>query len=303
MSAFSVADHIYSKVNESVVVSGCKRSGTTIMGKLIHSMEHVEYSLEPPMLYMLFPMISELPKITWMQLYEAYLYEDFFMNALAGRAINCNRQDDSSIYNCKSLSEIDSRLSRSFSKKDTQRMGAEAVIAYKLPSIIPFLSLLKDYYPQTKILVMVRDFTEVLYSILSRRWFSPTVDVKSNLIWPYRGSGPLKVPFFVSESDSYWWRQAAEVDRVAYYYIRTYENLSAIPEALVCRYEDLVADPCGTAGYLMQRLKLEEGALTQGIIESIQPRIYSDRDPKLLESIDAGLRDRLDALSQTFKTV
>ncbi len=105
-------------IESAVVITGGGRSGTTILGKLIHTFRNVEYAFEPPMLVALFALLDQLPEPTWKFLYEAYLAEEFLSNALAGRTINTNRVDDSSIHAVKSEVEIEERLSRSWSKQE-----------------------------------------------------------------------------------------------------------------------------------------------------------------------------------------
>ena len=65
-------------------------------------------------------MIEQLESNQWKFLYETYLYEEFLIPALAGRNINCNRQDDSSIYRVKTQTEIETRLNQSHSKSQAE---------------------------------------------------------------------------------------------------------------------------------------------------------------------------------------
>ena len=37
-------------LDKMVIIGGSARSGTTIIGKLIHSLKNIEYQFEPPML-------------------------------------------------------------------------------------------------------------------------------------------------------------------------------------------------------------------------------------------------------------
>ena len=129
-----ISDRAYSSVSNAILISGSARSGTTIMGKVIHSFDGIEYTYEPPLLFSLFPLINQLAEQDWRLLYETYLYEEFMLNSLAGRAINCNRKDDSSIYNVKSESEVASRLQSTLSKNEAEILAKNRTIAYKMPS-------------------------------------------------------------------------------------------------------------------------------------------------------------------------
>ena len=74
--------------------------------------------MNPPMLFTLFSLMEKLNREEWCLLYETYLYEEFMLGALAGRAINCNKSDDSSIYRVKNPQEIEDRLQNSLGKSD-----------------------------------------------------------------------------------------------------------------------------------------------------------------------------------------
>ena len=65
----SLDKKISKKCNEAIIISGGARSGTTIIGKVLHSLKNVEYAFEPPALFALFPLINDLPKKIWKLLY------------------------------------------------------------------------------------------------------------------------------------------------------------------------------------------------------------------------------------------
>ena len=73
-STLTLNKQIFDKCNECIVITGCARSGTTILSKIIHSFSNVELSFEPPMLFSLFPLINKLSQNDWKLLYETYLY-------------------------------------------------------------------------------------------------------------------------------------------------------------------------------------------------------------------------------------
>jgi len=84
-----------------IVITGVGRSGTTILGKIIHSFEGVEYVYEPYTIQALLPLLTTIEKDHWKNLYHSYLYEDIFMGAVAGRNVNLNEMDDSCIIKAK----------------------------------------------------------------------------------------------------------------------------------------------------------------------------------------------------------
>ena len=91
------------------------------MGKVLHSFQSVEYTFEPPTLFSLFSLLPRLDEVEWKLLYETYLYEDFFVNAIAGRNLNLNRNDDSCVYNAKAEAEVDARYEGSLRKAEINK--------------------------------------------------------------------------------------------------------------------------------------------------------------------------------------
>lgn len=291
-------DHrISKKVNETIVVSGSVRSGTTIMGKLIHSLQNVEYVLEPPTMYSLFSLLDLIEEDHWKLIYETYLYEEFLINALAGRSINCNRVDDSSIFNCKSEQLIQSRLIRSLKKTEAERLAHNSTIAYKTPSVLPWLKRLKKYYPGTKIVVMTRGATDVFNSILEKGWFTDEALKNENYVYPNHFKNGIRIPFWVKSEDHDQWIEMNELHRVAYYFIRMNKAIVDKPEYITVKYEDLLADPMGTTKALVEKLDLSFGEKTTELVGSVKRRVHNDRNYGILDDLDTSVRDMVARLS------
>jgi len=275
------------KAGSAIVISGSGRSGTTIIGKLLHSFEGVEYAFEPPMLVSLLPLIESMDAASWRLLYETYVYEEFFINAMTGRAINTNRADDSSIYQVKSAEEIDSRLQRSIRKLEAERLTTAATVAYKLPNVIPFLPRLAEYYPHTRFLIMKRDAVGTINSLIEKGWFSDE-SVRTSMVWPFRLLDGVKIPSWVKEGDDRSWVEMPEIDRCAYYYIRVSEGVEHIPNRIELSYRDLLSDPHATACRLAKVFGLQPGSKTDAIVSSIRPA-DKVRDMDITHRIDPRL--------------
>jgi hypothetical protein len=286
----------FNKCNEAILISGGARSGTTILGKIMHTFQDVEYSFEPPMLFSLFPLLPVLPEHHWKLLYESYLYEEFLMNALAGRGLNCNRADDSSIYNVKKGKLIESRLRQSLRKADAEELAKKSQIAYKMPDVVPFLPQLKRYYSGTWIVIMTRKAPEVFNSILEKAWFSTKALKEKNLIWPNRIVNGLKVPFWVDGKDYQDWCEMDELQRTAYYYLRVNESLKNIPGCIRIRYDDLIEDPKAITKLLTERLNLAWGDKTDHILSTVS-RTRKYRNYKILNKLEPEIREQVEYYS------
>ena len=91
-------------------ITGCARSGTTVLGKILSTLKGVEYAYEPEIFFSLIPLIHNVEKKYWTNIYETYLIEDLFFNLCLGRKINLKKNDDSSIYNSLNKKQIKQKL-------------------------------------------------------------------------------------------------------------------------------------------------------------------------------------------------
>lgn len=296
LKKITLNSHIYHKCNDSIVISGSARSGTTIVGKIIHSFNNVEYAFEPPLLYSLFPLISELNKDHWKLLYETYLYEEFLMSALSGRGINCNREDDSSIYRVKSEKLINERLSKSLRKIDGEKLTIKSRIVYKMPDIVPFLSKLKEYYPDTTVLIVLRKAIYVFNSLLEKGWFSERALREDNLVWPNRSLNGVHIPFWVACGDDKSWCEMDELHRIAYYYVHVNKSVEKIPGYITVKYDDLIENPLSSAKLLAEKLKLRFGEKTLEILGTVKwtPK---NRHMTILEKLKPQIRKQVEHYS------
>lgn len=287
---------IYDKCNEAIVLSGCARSGTTIMGKIIHSFQDVEYCFEPPMLFSIFALLPVLGEKEWRLLYETYLYEEFLINTLAGRGLNCNRADDSSIYPVKTEEIIERRLSTSLRKIDTEIKAQNSKIAYKTTDIVPFIPQLQRYYPGIKIIVMTRNAPEVFNSILEKSWFNSRTLQQENLIWPNRFIKNFRIPFWVDLNDDELWYEMDELHRIAYYYLRINKSINNISGCIIVKYDDLIQDPTATATSLAEMLGLSWGDKTEQILGTVR-RTKKKRNYDILNHLVHEIRDQVEYYS------
>lgn len=277
--------------NNAIMISGSARSGTTLVGKLIHSMQKVEYAYEPPMLTTLFALMEDMNEHSWKLLYEAYIYEEFFLNAIAGRAINCNTEDDSSIYKVKSAQEIEQRLGVYATKTLTQQRALGSVVAFKVPDIVYAIPKLKEYYPSMRVLIVLRDAVDTINSLLAKKWFSVEAQ-NSDLVWPFKIQSGVNVPHWVRIGDEAAWISMSELDRAAYYYIRVNESTTDIPNRVVIKYSDLMKNPLMESERIAGLLKLNFGEMTNKIIKGIA-RTKTPRNKQIISSICSNLRDKV----------
>jgi hypothetical protein len=261
------------------------------MGKLVHSFKGVELDFEPPLLLSLIANINKIQEEVWKNLYQTYIYEDFLINALSGRRINLNKNDDSCIYHVKSKLDIDARLSMGIRKIEAERRAKECKFAFKLPDIVPYLNLIKAIYPLSKFILMSRDANETISSLMIKGWFS-NENLEKNVIWPYVKNNNIIIPFWVNKADSERWVEMSELDRCAYYYLKMAYEIKDQANVLVIRYSELIASPQETAEKICSIYDLKFGCLTNNIIEQIKSyKITSHAN--IMENISKDLLEEI----------
>lgn len=293
--------NIIKKCEEAIIISGSARSGTTIIGKLLHSFKGVEYAFEPPMLFSLFALLPVLPKEEWKLLYETYLYEEFLMNALAGRGLNCNLSDDSSIYRVKDKHLIAERLEQSLRKDEAEKKAETSKLVYKIPGITPFLTRLKKYYPGSTVVIMTRKAFEVFNSIMEKGWFRSETLKRKNRTWPNHFIRELRIPFWVDGPDKVAWYRMNEIERIAYYYLRINRSVSELSDCIIIRYEDFIKSPGRILQKLADRLGLTPGEKTEEILNTVH-LIPKKRDLKILDRLRPELRQEVEYWSEYYST-
>lgn len=265
--------------SRAIYITGATRTGTTMMGRLISSLEGVEYAEEPPLIRILLPMIDELPEENFRMLFEGYLFEDHMMFTIPGRKINVNRFDQSSVYNSKSEAEVAKRLEKSYRRIEIFPMAQERDIAFKLPEVGQYLGPLLTLYPTLRTIVMLRRPESVIASMLEREWFGERELFGISGKWFFRKGFDWNIPDWLPAEEAEAFLAMSEVERCCRYYLFEYENLLATRKALdatpavVVDYDSLTRNPRAQFAHLAERLGCRFGDMTDQLVDDIrEPR-------------------------------
>lgn len=280
------------KLNCSLAITGVGRSGTTILGKLVHSLKNIEYFFEPPMFV---PIMSSSSGLYQKLLLTFYFNDDLLISALAGRSINTNPNDDSSIFGVKAREEIDYRLSKSFSRKELDTIADQYKVAFKIPSAVNYLLSYKRHFPGSTLVYMHRDPVEVISSILEKEWFRDRDAVESPLAECKVVEGRT-VPYWVPDDFSIDYYSLSEIDRAAYYYLINIRAASTSSQFHWVDYEVLLASPNQVVSDIADLLNTEPTAMTSKIISSIKKR-DKKRDLSILGKISSEFKEIFDYVS------
>ena len=251
-----------SKVLEDAVwITGCARSGTTILGKIISSLKNIEYAYEPETLFYLLPLISKIKKKYWQEIYSKYMIEEIFFNLCVGRKINLKKNDQSSIYNFLSKTDIEKKLNLNLRRKDLEKYLSKnnKKLVIKIPDVLHSLVFLQKYYPKNKIIVIKRDKKAIMSSLIKKKWFSKknfSPDIYKNENW-------IDLKSYTK------WIKLNENERASFYVDYINSSSNKIKNKLVVQYEDLVRDPKKTVIKICKFLKLKKTKKTLDIIDQI----------------------------------
>lgn len=248
-------------VGNSILVTGVARSGTTMISTLIHSCVGVELAYEPPLLFSLFSLINTMPPAEWKLLFETYLFEDYLMNALAGRNFNYRTYDESYTGKVKSMQEIATRLLADGSDVEIRTKALKARIGFKLPDILYSLREFLHHYPNVKIVVVIRNPADTIASLLAKGWYS--------------GQGML--PWSIDNR----WLDTPELQRCESHYLQynifppwcDTDKWRVLDHIILVDYDQCLINPQATAERIFTTLNLNPGPKTDEIIGNIEPRI------------------------------
>jgi len=272
-------------------LTGPARSGTTLMGRILHSCQDVEYQFEPPMIAALLPLVGEMETWRFRLLWEALVYEDILMGQVTGRGFNLNPNDDSCIYGDLDPGEVQERLDRVWRKQEAVEAARGRRLVVKFPDVTPFLPALKALYPGMQVVSMVRGAQSVINSLLRKEWLTDDNLGRRALIWPSRSEVGLTLPFWLEREDEERWRTMPPVGRAALYYCRVMEPLLEWDEVVTVSYDRLVAEPEATVTRLCKSLGIEPTGKTLAVLGTVHAATVPDED--WLEQVPPDLLARI----------
>lgn len=283
----------------TIFISGCARSGTTLVGKILGSALNAEYFMEPPLLGELAASLAggEIDTEVFENLVKLYIVRDLMHQRLAGRNFNNNSFDDSWVLNYKSDNDVKRILSRTWSEKECHENSKNAICVFKIPDIFVIKPLQDVFSSLVDSVIVKRDPISVYESILRKGWYS------NEWLGPYL-NGPYKrvkdeafdsqrVPFWV-DSDYEYFLQLNNFDKSALHVISMFKPTTLVENATFVFYENL----CQNVSYverLLEDLSLIKTPQTERVLASIRPtNVYRSKD--IVGPLSKEIRKRLEAL-------
>jgi len=156
-----------------ILITGIPRSGTTLLGTLIGSLENIEYDYEPLWLLQI-PVLVKfglLRSPVAIELLRNLAFESFIEQVLC-RKVNLHASDASNCWNMKSPEEV----LEGIEWVDDSRTTLEAVtgkrIALKMPNISRFYRMFQVAFPNVPFIVITRRPADVVRSFIAKGWLT-----------------------------------------------------------------------------------------------------------------------------------
>lgn len=200
----------YNKIlgSRTVFITGMGRSGTTILGRIIGSLDPVCYVHEPHVLRYIPLMYAATTKYKRQQadIIKAVIFEDFLLQLIHGRTVNFNTLDISYRGNYESLDRVKERWKKFRRRSDVIDFlkSNEIIFVIKLTNIQPLLFSIRDIFPEALFIHSIRNANDVINSTLYRRgWFTDTYFNENYLNWIRRDPEKVcNVPWFLDEESA-----------------------------------------------------------------------------------------------------
>ena len=271
------------------IITGACRSGKTLIGRLLGSLENVEY-MDEPWLPTVLPMLQGNnlidPKIS-KDIFRSYI-EEFMNDVILLRQANFRPQDQSSIWDRKDISEIFDRLVKLHSRDDVRKYikRANPTLLLNLPEIMPFLPFLTETFPGCKVIHIVRNGLDVALEVRKKKWFTNKLLKQpfSNyyLFRKYYSKkylGNYYMPYWIKDNEDGKFLNMTDFAKGLYYWRRIVEasgkpikkfKTDFLDEYREVRFESIIESPTIAFDELSTFLNVSVSKKTETILSSIK---------------------------------
>ena len=227
--------------NSVTIITGCGRSGTSILGKLIGSMNGVEYLFEPTT-----PKFANVEPV----LCRSLMFEDFVLPALQGRNVNI----DSGTESYTGYYETDESLRLKWENKRRidilpKILNKKPQLVLKLTEMQGMLSHLNTTFPGVRMIHIIRNGIDVIQSMMKPNWYTDSYMQTNSVDWVsiYTDDKGISynVPWFIAvEMDKEEWIKYNHETRCAAVWRVTVEKMTELHKNIhIIKYEDLCRNP------------------------------------------------------------
>jgi hypothetical protein len=248
--------------DKTVIITGVGRSGTTILGKIIGSMDPVFYLFEPA----LTKYIASFP---YSDIFCKILFEDYFLGLVHGRG-NMNPHDWSYAGNHEELDSIRYRRARLRRRSDALEwiQKNQPLWVIKNPEFTHLMEYAHTHFPGIRYLHILRNGLDVVRSSMERGWYTDKY-CNEDIVEQTYNFDDIRVPHFVSSpEDRVLWQKWDPITRAACAWRSLTEqgikykhrNKDSV---IQFRYKDFCKQPKRYSNYIADKLDLTITDLTK----------------------------------------
>ena len=263
-------------VKNCCFLAGPGRSGSTLWGRILGTMQKTCYLYEPEFLHALFPASSWMQNKIFRFLFEAFLYEEKFINTVSGRSLNFNKNDLSSIYKIKKNNEIKTLISKKWTKTKVASFFRNYRCIVKLTDNTMYLEKISTNYQTVFSVITHRNAEDCIRSLILKKWFSNSSLSSLVRVWPSRQRHGLVIPHWVPDNKIKNWVKWPEAQRAAFYYQTLLSSVPKRKNQIVASYENLVTNPRKEISRISDFLNLKPSAVTKSLISEIKKPVHTN---------------------------
>lgn len=271
-----------------VLLTGCARSGTSIVGRYLASLDKFIYTYEPPSLMALLAERDKVSDESFWNIWSTQAIMDSGVGSFTGRTLNLNPLEESSAYRFLNTETIDQRLRLTLRSSEAFRLLHDRKIVIKIPDISIELAKVTRVLPRTVTIATVRHPASVALSLKQRGWYQSPQLHDSGLALPMQ-EGPLGVvPYWLGQQDHETWYLGSEYDRCLLNFIHT-SDFTKIQPSVLFDFEQMIQSGGSSLRLLAEELGAKETSTSSSIRDSVQ---REKTIPKFSEDADTVLIDR-----------
>ncbi len=303
---------------QTVIITGVGRSGTSILGSLVASLLGVEFVYEPWFLAQLplFSSASVASRKVLNELLRGYTANLFYDN-LMGRGVNFRPGDASRVFNYQPERILNDKWKNVSSHGDVVAYAKQhrSMLVMKMINLQPFYDVLFEALPNLKIIHIVRNPVDVAFSIEKKKWLSDRALEEEVSIFPKKtvksseGSGSRAVPWWLKKTDLLGFSNASEYERSLMCWCSLLEAQKHSKEIIKglrseqyfeCKYEELLQDAPGILKRIAKFLDSDMGPCSKALLKTIDVTRLSARDERFLPGISRTLSERSLSLAKEY---
>lgn len=293
--------YLFSPPNKSlpfriVIITGVNRSGKSLLGSLIGSMENVEY-IDEPWLPMMLPVMqakrlidSDIAKDILLTHTEELFYEMILL-----RRANFRPKDRSSIWPLKNVTEIFERMINLNTRAEAcvYAKNRKSLLLYNLGGTLPFSNFFLNTFQNCKIIHVIRNGLDVATAVGEKKWFSndnlrkPIDSYLRNIYHRKNPDQQYYMPWWVKEGEEELFLELSDFGKGLYFWRSQFEiNENEIdklrdgsPDVFrEVKFEDIIQCPRDIVEDLSIFLKIKPSVQTESIIASVDDNVLKGKE-------------------------